>query len=145
MSALRRATARATRAGGGWPVLPEAKLQVLRRLVAQPGPTPAELAAQLHLARPTVSNLVRELVEDGLVERRPALLDGRSVRLHPTDRARQLLTSFRHGQVEVLHRALGGLPPVQRRRLLAALPALEELLALVEQPAPPPGAAPQPK
>jgi DNA-binding MarR family transcriptional regulator len=125
---LDRALVRATRATRRLPALPESQVAVLRRLSATGGCTPARLAEDLHLARPTISNLVRDLTAAGLVERQPAPGDGRSVLLVPTDRARDLLSAFREGRAEVMAGALAGLADEDRAELAAALPALSRLL-----------------
>lgn len=128
---LGRALVQATRSESRLPALPESQVAVLRRLSRSGGRTPAQLADDLHLARPTISNLVRDLTADGLVERHPAPADGRSVTLVPTERAEQMLTAFRQGRSEVMARALATLGDDDRARLTDALPALAQLLAAV--------------
>jgi DNA-binding MarR family transcriptional regulator len=125
---LGRALVQATRAAGRLPALPESQIAVLRRLSHSGGRTPAQLADDLHLARPTISNLVRDLTADGLIERRPAPTDGRSVVLVPTARAEAMLNAFRQGRSEVMAHAMASLPPADRESLSAALPALARLL-----------------
>ena len=132
LRALWPALVRAVRVAEQLPPLPEAQVAVLRTLVAAGGLTPGQLAVELGLARPTISNIVTELAQQGLVERRPSLGDGRSVRLLPTTRARDLLASFRRGRAKVLDHALKSLPPEHGERLLSALPALELLLVQLE-------------
>jgi DNA-binding MarR family transcriptional regulator len=125
---LGRALVHATRASSRLPARPEAQVAVLRRLSHAGGRTPAQLADDLRLARPTISNLVRDLTADGLIERRPAPADGRSVLLVPTARAEEMLTAFRQGRSEVMARALAALSVEDRTRLSEALPALGHLL-----------------
>ncbi|MFF5288116.1 MarR family winged helix-turn-helix transcriptional regulator [Paractinoplanes globisporus] len=125
---LGRALVRATRSASRLPALPEAQVAVLRRLSHAGGRTPAQLADDLRLARPTISNLVRDLTADGLLERRPAPVDGRSVLLVPTARAEEMLNAFRQGRSEVMARALAALSDDDRARLAGALPALARLL-----------------
>lgn len=125
---LRRALIRATRVAEGLPTLPEAQVAVLRTLLAHGPLSPAQLATHLHLARPTVSNLVRDLVADGLIERKPSTVDGRSVLLVLTARARHVLDTFTRGRTQVLSRALADLPAADRKRLVAALPSLRGLV-----------------
>ena len=125
---LRRALVRATRAVEGLPSLTEAQVALLRVLVTGGPLSPARAAAELHLARSTVSNLVKELVGEGLVDRRPSALDGRSVELAPTARARELLETFNSGRGRVLSRALAEISAEDRERLAAAAPSLRRLL-----------------
>jgi DNA-binding MarR family transcriptional regulator len=128
---LGRALVQTTRSAGGLPALPESQIAVLRRLSHSAGLTPAQLAADLHLARPTISNVVRDLTADGLVERRPAPTDGRSVVLVPTERAEAMLNAFRQGRSEVMAAALAGLTAEDREQLAASLPAFKKLLERV--------------
>jgi DNA-binding MarR family transcriptional regulator len=126
---LGRALTQSARTAGGLPLLPESQVAVLRRLDKAPeGRTPAQLADDLRLARPTISNVIRDLLSDGLVERRPAPGDGRSVVLVPTSRARALLNAFRQGRSEVMAGALAALSEEDRVRLAEAAPALGRLL-----------------
>jgi DNA-binding MarR family transcriptional regulator len=128
---LGRALVQSTRSAGHLPALPESQVAVLRRLSHTGGLTPAQLAADLHLARPTISNLVRDLTADGLIERRPAPTDGRSVVLVPTARAEGMLNAFRQGRSEVMAHALAGLSAQEREQLAASLPAFKKLLERV--------------
>jgi len=128
LPALWRAVVRATRTAERLPALPESQVSALRKLVARGPLAPAQLAAELDLARPTISNLVRELTAEGLIERRPSDTDGRSALLVPTERARNVLAAFRRGRGEVMARALAGIPTDDRDRLVAALPSCRRLL-----------------
>ncbi|GAA2354163.1 MarR family transcriptional regulator [Saccharopolyspora halophila] len=130
---LRRATVQAVRAAEGLPNLPEAQVLLLRTLEAVGPVTPGRLADELHLARPTVSNLVRELASSGLLERKPSEQDGRSVLLVPTDHARDLLEAFNRGRQEVLARALRAIPEADRDNVAAAVPSLGLLLKQLQQ------------
>ncbi|MFJ7213040.1 MarR family winged helix-turn-helix transcriptional regulator [Amycolatopsis sp. NPDC098790] len=128
MPRLRRAIVVAVRAAERLPSLPEAQVFVLRTLVTLGPLTPARLAAELHLARPTVSNLVKDLVAAELLERHPAPDDRRSVLLVPTERAKSVLTTFAAGRDEVLSRALSEVSQKDRASLVAALPAMRHLM-----------------
>lgn len=110
----------------------ESQVTVLRRLVAVGARTPAQLADDLHLARTTISNLIRGLVADGMVERVASETDGRSVTIVPTERGRSVLERFRRGRVDALIEALGGMPTEDRERLLEALPAFDLLCSRLE-------------
>lgn len=129
---VRRALIRATRAAEGLPALPEAQVAVLRTLAREGPLSPAQIADRMHLARPTVSNLVREMTAEDLLERKPSPVDKRSVLLVPTTRASGVLTSFTRGRDQVLAQALADLPAKERDRLGRALPALEQVLKNLE-------------
>lgn len=128
VDALRRVLIRAARSAAALPPLTEAHASLLRGLVASGPLAPGQLAAELRLSRPTVSNLVRELVASGLVERTPSAVDGRSVLLTPTSRARKQLETFGLGRTRAVALALDGLSAEDRQLLMAALPALSRLL-----------------
>lgn len=128
LQALWRAVEHATRSFEQLPSLPEAQAEILRKLVAAGPSSPTQLAAGLDLARPTVSNLVRDLTAGGWLERSPSATDGRSVLLSPADRAREVLEAFDRGRAEVLARALAETPAKDRAELAEAMPALRRLL-----------------
>jgi DNA-binding MarR family transcriptional regulator len=132
LPALWRGLTRATPASEHMPVL-ESQVTVLRKLVATGPMSPAQLADELYLARSTISNILRDLVDDGMIERRASLLDGRSVVVTPTEYGRSTLEQFRVGRADVLSGALNGLDPDDVETLSAALPALGRLLQAVER------------
>ena len=122
-----RATVWATRAAEGLPTLPEAQVAVLRILRASPALTPAELAQRLDLARPTVSNLLRDLDAAGYLIREPSELDRRSITVTITEQAREVQDAFQRGRVEVVTAAWAALADSDRAALIAATPALRRL------------------
>lgn len=65
--------------------------KVLRFIIDNPGCVLKELVAKGPLSKPTMSHHVKELVDYGLVERRPDAKDGRLRRLHAIPSARLLL------------------------------------------------------
>lgn len=125
--AVSRATVAATRATQGLPALPEAQVDVLRTLRSSPPMTPAELADQLALARPTVSNLLRDLEAAGHVRREPSEVDRRSVILTITEQACAVQDAFVRGRGEVVTAAWAALDESDRTALTAATPALRRL------------------
>jgi DNA-binding MarR family transcriptional regulator len=129
-----RAVVRATRSTEHLPALPEAQAVLLQRLIAAGPLSPARLADDLRLARPTVSNLVRDLIAGGFLAREPSAKDGRSVLLVPTDQARKVVDAFGRGRVEVLGVAMAKLTPEERAVLIAALPVLDKLREVIEEP-----------
>lgn len=125
---LRRAVLRRTRDAEGLPDLPDAQIELLRLLVATGGVPPSRAASELKVAQSTISNLIRTMIADGLVERRPLRTDGRGATLVASARARQLLDRYDRTSVAMLRATLDTLPEVDRRALRAALPALQRLL-----------------
>ncbi len=125
---LRRVLIRAARSAEELPPLTEAHATLLRLLVAAGPLAPAQAAGELRLSRSTVSNLVRELAADGLIERSRSAADGRSVLLVPTPRARKQLEMFGQGRILALAHALDAVSAKERDCLAAALPVLSRLL-----------------
>jgi DNA-binding MarR family transcriptional regulator len=125
--AVSRATVAATRATQGLPALPEAQVAVLRTLRSSPSMTPAELAQRLALARPTVSNLLRDLQAAGHVTRARSEVDRRSVILTITEQARNVQDAFQRGRGEVVTSAWAALDESDRTALVAATPSLRRL------------------
>jgi DNA-binding MarR family transcriptional regulator len=132
LPALWRGLTRATPASENMPVL-ESQVTVLRKLVAAGPMSPAQLADELYLARSTISNILRELVDDGMIERRASPLDGRSVVVTPTDYGSSTLEQFRVGRADVLRSALNGLEPDDLESIRAALPGLARLLQAIDR------------
>lgn len=134
--AVSRATVAATRASQGLPALPEAQVAVLRILRSSPSMTPAELAQRLALARPTVSNLLRDLEAAGHVTRARSEVDRRSVLLSITEEARNLQDAFQRGRGEVVTSAWAALDESDRTTLAAATPSLRRLADRLHDSAP---------
>lgn len=126
-----RATVAATRAAKGLPALPEAQVAVLHTLRDSPALTPAELAQRLDLARPTVSNLLRDLDAAGYLVRQPSEVDRRSITVTITEQAREVQDAFQRGRVEVVTAAWAALAESDRTALVAATPALRRLADLL--------------
>jgi DNA-binding MarR family transcriptional regulator len=131
LPALWRGVYDATKGSEDMPAL-ESQVQILRKLVASGELSSARLAEELRLARPTVSNSLRGLVADGLVQRERSTADGRSVLLQATTRGQDVLYAFRQGRADVLAEVLAELPADDQSRLLAALPSLDLLLERLE-------------
>lgn len=128
---FRRRLMNASRSAADLPDLPDAQVEVLRRLEAIGWATPTGLGRSLGLARSTVSNLVLAMERDGLVDRRLVKGDGRSTEVGLTDRARDLLGTFDRSAEGVLVGALRRLTAEERRDIARALPALEALHAAI--------------
>ncbi len=128
---LRRAILR-TRRTAGLPDLPEAQIELLRTL-AEAGPlSPRQAADRLRLAPSTVSNLLRTMTAAGLIEREPSTTDLRTVRLTASPTALEMLHTYDRTSTAALHRALADLTPNSREAIERALPALAELLTVLE-------------
>ncbi|GAA2231857.1 MarR family winged helix-turn-helix transcriptional regulator [Streptomyces indiaensis] len=130
---LRRAMLLRTRRAEDLPDLPEAQIELLR-ILSEAGPlAPGEVATRLRVASSTVSNLVRVMTASGLVERRPSSTDLRTVMLVASPRALDLLGRYDRVSTQELRQALGALAPDRRRAIEEALPALRELIGVLEE------------
>ncbi|MCC3313908.1 MarR family winged helix-turn-helix transcriptional regulator [Nocardia africana] len=126
---LRRAVLRRTRTAEDLPDLPEAQIELLRLLVASGGLTPSRAAAELNVAQSTISNLLRTMTADDLVERLPTPGDGRGAMLVASARARELLDRYDRASAAMLRETLARLSDADRRAVESAVPALWRLLA----------------
>ncbi|WP_030241494.1 MULTISPECIES: MarR family winged helix-turn-helix transcriptional regulator [unclassified Streptomyces] len=129
---LRRAVLLRTRRAEDLPDLPEAQIELLRVLSEAGALSPREAAARLRVAPSTVSNLVRAMTAAGLVERKPSSTDLRTVSLVASPLALDLLSRYDRVSTDALRRALTVLAPERQRAIEDALPALTELLGVLE-------------
>ena len=149
--------ARGRRAGGGEPASLEASLiatvaPVMRHLIAHArrrrawseltyqqynvlrmidtmGPQgQAEVARRLMVSAPVVTRLAANLVDAGLVERRPDAADRRAVVLALTPKGRRRARAMRRDLLDAAGELLGPLPEEHRAAVAAALEELQVLL-----------------
>ncbi len=96
--------------------------------VARCGPVTIGRLAELERVQPpSMTRIVAQLEERGLVARDVDPLDRRVSRLRPTPRADDVLADLRTRRNEYLAARLAALTPEELRALEAALPALERL------------------
>ncbi len=130
--ALWRTLKRASRAGEFELPANESQVTILRLVVRHDGLTPSELAESLSVARATVSNLLKGLVRDGLVERVMSPEDARRVTIVPTHKGRTVLETFRQDRAAVLRTALEGFGDHAAMPASALAAQLRQLLARLE-------------
>ncbi|WP_435749185.1 MarR family winged helix-turn-helix transcriptional regulator [Microbacterium sp. PMB16] len=131
ISPLRRALLAATRAQARLPELSDAQIDVIRALPRGISRGPAEIADRLRLSRSTVSNLLGAMEAARLVERMPAVSDGRRVEVRASAEALDLFDRFDAANSALVTQAAAQLDPSERAALDAALPVLERLCALL--------------
>ncbi|HTZ10373.1 MAG TPA: MarR family transcriptional regulator [Acidimicrobiales bacterium] len=119
-----------------------AQLELVKLLRRRPDVAVAEAAEELNLAANTVSTLVGQLVEAGLVRRRADPADRRVARLDLTPHMRRKVDAWRDTRVVALGGALARLSTRERRCVELALPVLERLAAELECDRPRPGRRP---
>lgn len=122
VAAFRRAARRVGRPSFG--PLTGSQVEVLRLVRAQPGISVSDAAAALQLAGNTVSTLVGQLVDAGLLVRRPDPADRRVVRLALTTSAGRSIDAWRSRRAAAVAAALDRLEPGDRRRVEDAVTAL---------------------
>ena len=130
---LRRAVLRRTRAVAGLPDLPDAQIELLRLLERTPGVGGSDVAAQLRIAPSTVSNLLRTLIGDGLIERKPSPTDLRAMQLYPSAYALKLLRRYDKVSNSILDEAVARLSGQDQKALQNATRALARLLENLDQ------------
>jgi DNA-binding MarR family transcriptional regulator len=106
-----------------------AQLDLVRLVRRRPGISITEAAAELRLAANTVSTLVRQLTQAGLLVRSADRSDRRVARLHLTPGTAGEVERFRDRRVALLAAAIDELTPAERRRLEGGLLVLERLAA----------------
>ncbi|HZC26787.1 MAG TPA: MarR family transcriptional regulator [Actinopolymorphaceae bacterium] len=94
---------------------------LLMTLWKEDGLAPGELARRLGLATPTVTRAAIRMEAAGLVTRQPDLRDRRLVRIHLTDRGRELEHVLDKEMRTLSDRALATLTHAQRGALIEAL------------------------
>src|SRR4051794_8071586 len=135
VTGLRRLVRRQVRARMSAAPLRGAQIELLRVVENQPGIGVAAAARELHLAGNSVSTLVNQLVEAGMLQREVDPADRRAARLELTRAAHDRLATWRRTRTEFVAEALGRLSEEDLKALDAALPALGRLLAVMgEQP-----------
>jgi DNA-binding MarR family transcriptional regulator len=92
-----------------------------------------ELAELEGLAQPTMTSLVKQLVQRGLVRRDRQVDDGRVVVVHLTDGGATTLANYRARARELLGVYLAEIPDDQVEALAGATEALAELIAFLQQ------------
>jgi DNA-binding MarR family transcriptional regulator len=110
-----------------------AQTELVRLLRRRPGVSIADAAAELHLAANTVSTLVGQLTESGVVVRAVDDLDRRIARLDLEPGIRRKVDEWRDRRTLAVAHALAELSDAQRRRLADAIPLLGEVAARLEQ------------
>jgi len=87
----------------------------------------AEAAAELRLAANSVSTLVRQLTDGGLLVRSVDPVDRRVARLRLAPNMQRKVDGFRDRRVSLLAQAISDLPAADRRRLMGVAALLNTL------------------
>jgi DNA-binding MarR family transcriptional regulator len=109
--------------------LSPAQLSALVTIEAAGPVRSGDLAARENVSAPTMTRMVGAMEEAGLVARRPDPSDARGSLISLTPGGSAALDALRRERNNLLSRTLSRLPADQRTALVAALPALESVLA----------------
>jgi len=105
----------------------ESQVTILRLLLLYGEQSPSELATALGVARPTLSNLLKDLVNQHLVVRRVPGHDHRAAMVSATEAGRAVLETFRRERADALRTALESLPDDEQAAIRASVVALRHL------------------
>jgi len=109
--------------------------RVLYELAHRDGAAAKEIGAELDLDAGYLSRIVQKFDDDGLISRKPLPADRRQHQLSLTAKGRQAFAKLDRSSHDDVSRMLRPLPENDRRRLTAAMAAIEGLLGEVHAPA----------
>jgi DNA-binding MarR family transcriptional regulator len=92
-------------------------LRVLRRGPLQTG----QVAAQLRISAPAITQLTDRLIRKGLIERQAAADDRRCILIALSAKGKRLVDQFRKRRAQLFHNALASLKGEEQERLVEAL------------------------
>lgn len=120
--------------GRPWPTdsLSNAQVELLRLVRRRPGVSVAEAATELGLAANTVSTLVRQLSDAGLLRRLADADDRRVAHLRLTAQAQRRVDQWRDHRTGLVAEAIAGLTVADRRALSHAVPVIAQLAAMLQ-------------
>lgn len=95
----------------------------LRLLEAHDGTTQRDMAETLHLARPTLSRMLRTMEKADMIERRPDATDQRLTRVYLTPTGRDRERDLHAVASDYVKQTIGTLPEDDRRELARLLDA----------------------
>ena len=127
--AVGRLTRSLRRIGSGSAELGHGAVSALFTLVNHGAMRLGDLAAREGVAPPTLSRIVASLVDGGYVRREPDPNDGRAFLVSPTMEGERVASGLYSTRLRELQRRLDRLSDGQTALLVAALPALEALVA----------------
>ncbi|MEV6825918.1 MarR family transcriptional regulator [Amycolatopsis sp. NPDC051102] len=130
---LRRVVRRRVRIGLPGSPLPGAQIELLRVVADHPGIGVAAAARELHLANNSVSTLVNQLADAGLLQREADPADRRAARLEITAAAADRMAAWRRARTGLVADALAELSEEDIAVIELALPSLEKLVGILKE------------
>jgi DNA-binding MarR family transcriptional regulator len=131
---LRRALRTSIRADIPWESLPMAQVELLHTLEEAAPARISDLAERLHLAHSTVSGLIAQMIDSGLVRRDTDPNDRRAAVVTVTEAGWAQLSEWREAHERRIAAALADLPEPDQQAIITALPALGRLTQLLNDP-----------
>ncbi len=133
MASIRRTSRRHAERPIELSTLTGAQLELLKLVRRRPGVSIADAAQELRLASNTVSTLVRQLTEEGMMLRRVHGSDRRVAQLELSADIRRKVDAWRDRRVLALGDAVGLLSRQDQRALVEAVPVLATLAERLEE------------
>ena len=90
--------------------------------------TMSELSRNAHLTLPNITTIVDRLSKKGMAKRRRATKDRRIVKVHLTEKGKQMVFEFMSKRAEGMEKSLGALSEKDRKDLFNALEKATEIL-----------------
>ena len=115
------------------PRLREAQIELLRVVEEAPGIGVAAAAKVLRLAANSVSTLVNQLADEGLLLRETDEDDRRAIRLRLTEAAANRLAEWSRAKALFVGSGVAKLSHADQQALARALPAIRALMARLEE------------
>ena len=125
---LRRVLRASIRADYPWESLPMAQVELLQSLAETAPARVGDLAGRLRLAPSTVSGLISQMINAGLIQRGTDPSDRRAAVVDLSDLGRTQLADWNAAHQRRIAAALADLGPEERAAIDAALPALTHLV-----------------
>lgn len=129
---LRRVLRTSVRADIPWESLPMAQVELLQCVAERDGIRVGEIAGLLRLAPNSVSTLVAQLAEAGLVRRERDPADRRAAALRLTAAGEQAIAGWLQAHERRIGAAMEALADEDRAAIVAALPALRRLVQALD-------------
>ncbi|MYT33116.1 MULTISPECIES: MarR family transcriptional regulator [unclassified Streptomyces] len=129
---LRRALRASIRTDYPWETLPMAQVELLQVLAEHSPARIGDLASRQRLAASTVSGLIGQMINAGLVARAVDPADRRASVVTLTEAGREQLDAWTRAHENRLEAALGSLDEADRAAVRAALPALFRVADFLE-------------
>lgn len=113
---------------------PPATMMLVHFISHEPGITVSELARRAQIAKSHVSNILEEMSQRGLIEKRQDPDDQRLVRIYLTERAAEEMQKMREEIRRRLMEVVTILPDEQVAQIISALQLFKEAFITHEQP-----------